>query len=358
MYLGRRYPIPLISDIPFERPLRPSKTYKYNSGLSNQLFFLVNGIVRGAQEGRDIFLVDCFGCCIHSGLVAYASEILDFSAMERALAAEIGRPVYLLDRTAIPVFLSATQNGLDVTSKVLHRNPLDLHSLLILRYRLEDREFIDEVPVGCAVHRNSAGELPAFGLAPKIFPKLAPSAWDCQKFERLLRCVAFHPRLVAAAELLAGELGIGRHTSLIHLRAEPEAVVWWGRMNSLPTVSFLAALRKKYYTLVSQYLPPDTFTFVLCGDPVEVTELSQQFPEREFIFVSPTQKEELVGPGRELAAIIDLLLGEKCGGVLLGSGGSTFSQILRQRRRAHIPETGPDVCFNLNNIHEPETVEP
>ena len=56
-------------------------------------------------------------------------------------------------------------------------------------------------------------------------------------------------------------------------------------------------------------------------------------------------------PGRELNAIIDLIIGRYCNNVFIGCGGSTFSELLLK----YIPDETDEgfvqkITFDLNNI--------
>jgi hypothetical protein len=154
-------------------------------------------------------------------------------------------------------------------------------------------------------------------------------------FIRLLKCIHFK----SVFHELAQELFIANITDkvfhVVHFRIEQDAIKHWARMNEMTEEIFTEHLYTQYRKAITESIPEGSQILALTfntNHPL-LDELAQKY------HIIALDTEELlirrVGiGGREICAIIDLLVGIRCTGTFIGchnlvyKRGSSFSYIL------------------------------
>jgi len=137
--------------------------------------------------------------------------------------------------------------------------------------------------------------------------------------------------------------------NVIHLRLEDDAIEHWSQQNNMNQQVFKRILTVKYIELITNTIQKEDITLILTGDTNN--EVIHFMKENEYNIMFIDKKFTGNQPGRELNAIIDLIIGRYCNNVFIGCDGSTFSELLLK----YIPDVSEHgnvekITFDLNNI--------
>lgn len=137
--------------------------------------------------------------------------------------------------------------------------------------------------------------------------------------------------------------------NVIHLRAEDDAIEHWSKQNNMNQHVFKRILTVKYIELITNTIQKEDITLVLTSDTNN--EVVQFMKENEYNIMFIDKKFTGNQPGRELNAVVDLIIGRYCNNVFIGCDGSTFSELLLK----YIPDVSEHgnvekITFDLNNI--------
>ena len=142
---------------------------------------------------------------------------------------------------------------------------------------------------------------------------------------------------------------INKKINVIHLRIEEDAIHHWSAQNNMNQNAFKRLLSVKYIELIKNNIQKEDITLVLTGNTNN--DVVQFMKENEYNVMFVDKKFNTNQPGRELNAIVDLIIGRYCNNIFIGCGGSTFSELLLK----YIPDVSEHgniekITFDLNNI--------
>jgi hypothetical protein len=137
--------------------------------------------------------------------------------------------------------------------------------------------------------------------------------------------------------------------NVIHLRMENDAIDHWSKQNNMNQPLFKRLLTVKYIELIKNNIQKEDITLILTGDINN--EVVQFMKENEYNIMFVDKKFNDNQNGRELNAVVDLIIGRYCNNVFIGCDGSTFSELLLK----YIPDVSDHgnvekIAFDLNNI--------
>jgi DNA-dependent RNA polymerase auxiliary subunit epsilon len=137
--------------------------------------------------------------------------------------------------------------------------------------------------------------------------------------------------------------------NVIHLRLEDDAIDHWSKQNNMNQPVFKRLLTVKYIELIKNTIQKEDITLLLTGDTNN--DVVQFMKENEYNIMFIDKKFSGNQPGRELNAVVDLIIGRYCNNVFIGCDGSTFSELLLK----YIPDVSEHgnvekITFDLNNI--------
>ena len=137
--------------------------------------------------------------------------------------------------------------------------------------------------------------------------------------------------------------------NVIHLRLEDDAIEHWSQQNNMNQQVFKRILTVKYIELITNTIQKEDITLILTSDTNN--EVVQFMKENEYNIMFIDKKFNGNQPGRELNAVVDLIIGRYCNNVFIGCDGSTFSELLLK----YIPDVSEygnveKITFDLNNI--------
>ena len=159
-------------------------------------------------------------------------------------------------------------------------------------------------------------------------------------FDNILKHIFFAAPIVEMVEKIAQTFALNeiesKAVNIIHLRLEDDGLTHWSKQNHMECEIFKDTLENKYIEIIKKYIKKDEVNIILSHNFSNrvISYLNSQ--EYKIITVSKDLIPSL--EGREVCAIIDLLVGEKlCTKNLIGNfnlielNGSTFSYLLYLR---------------------------
>ena len=295
-------------------PINKNTTYyvdicpHMNMGLSNQLYLLINGIVRSIQEKKKILLVG------------------DFLLQSANVSSKGSNPnlKYLMNPQAYHA--DSKQRVSEILAlDMMNRYFSEKHNLHIVDY-------IDYVGKYMNVPKVSAEVTSCGDVVHSILGK------------QVLRNIKFNINLVKQPFALMKRLISNNSTKInvIHLRVEEDALTHWGNVNKMPKQLFLHKMVRKYIAMIDHHIKKTDVTFVLCGDLKNAVIKYMKKTGHNCHMLNKTSSH------REINAIMDMVIGRMCNNVFIGAGGSTFTQLISNYHE-NIPVKH---SLNLNDIED------
>jgi hypothetical protein len=240
------------------------------TGLCNQLWSVISGIIICIKDGVRILLIDKFLLNVHTKLYCSIDKILCLPSMN--------------------IFLQKYNLVLVEGTRVNEKNTPGLKVLQLGWEVIQD-------PLNNAIKKE------------------------------LFQSIRFTPSIVAPALKFVNEsqTNLKKGTiNVIHLRIEQD---WLDHVSShrKPKVSPAVVYNEivdKYIVLIRRHIQTDDTTFILTGSSKnKVIDYLRNNQYTFFLFPKIT-------PYREMNAAMDMVIGKQCNHVFIGCGGSSFSDIL------------------------------
>lgn len=255
-----------------------NKAYKISisqsfTGLCNQLWSVISGIIICIKEGKRLLLIDKFLLNVHTKLYCSIDKILCLPSMN--------------------IFLQKYNLEIADGMHISERNMTGLKVLVLGWEVIQD-------PVNNVLKKE------------------------------LFQSIRFTPSIVSPALKFVNDSqnNIKKGTiNVIHLRIEQD---WLDFVSSRrnPRVSPAAIsheIANKYIKVIQQYIQKDDLTFILTGSSNnKVIDYLRNNHYTCFLFPKIT-------PYREMNAAMDMVIGKQCNNVFIGCSGSSFSDILLHR---------------------------
>ena len=179
-------------------------------------------------------------------------------------------------------------------------------------------------------------------------------------FNQMLRAIVFADEFYDIVSSIQKQLNLNLEQKLVvvHLRLEDDALCHWSKQNKLTLDDFQQKLINLYTEALEHNVNSQTdLLMVLSNEP---QKMNQFFPQYKCVpsikeLKDCLLKDKLGSTGRELAAIIDLLLASQLGSTFIGchnlelKRGSTFSYNILQNVKP-----GNKICLiDLDDVNLP-----
>jgi hypothetical protein len=243
------------------------------TGLCNQLWSVISGIIICIKDGKRVLLIDKFLLNVHTNSYCSIGKILCLPSMNIFLQKY---NIVLVDGT--------------------HINERNTPGLKVLRLGWE----VIQDPVNNAIKTE------------------------------LFQSIRFVPSIVAPALKFVNDSQNNQKKStinVIHLRIEQDWLdhVSSGRKPRVSSAVIANEIANNYIDMICRYIQKDESTFILTGSPNnKVINYLRNNQYTYFLFPKIT-------PYREVNAAMDMVIGKQCNNVFIGCGGSSFSDILKYR---------------------------
>ncbi|QKF94528.1 GDP-fucose protein O-fucosyltransferase [Fadolivirus algeromassiliense] len=339
-----------------------NKIYKItnnSTGLCNQLFGLVNSIIKCANIKRKYIIIDCFLACNEKFNILPISKVIDLQRTNANLNIFPAlKELILIDRMNVDLNVRKAEYGfgnkvINVTEKLntllkyskfienINMNNLfggdpfpGNKKILYINYEIDGNNIKDYINENDTMYMNLNY------LTEHIFTNATSDVgWYAsyeETFINLINLLVFKKEFYDIVNIISNKNKLNK-LSFIHFRIENDAIKHWSNQNKLSTDLFEQKLHNKYKNLLERYINKDEIVYILSDNEKKVIDLFGS--DYKFMYTSREEKDELLikhigSTGRELRAIIDLLLGIKYSSLFIGchsykyKRGSSFSYIV------------------------------
>ena len=269
------YPLILFPRPDLRFPVQLNKKYPCRVGLTNQLFTLVNGVIKAAKTSQKHIVIDSFLADAIVGTPVHISTVID---------------------------LDKTQNNIRGIAGFQHIN---LYDRCKLANDLSDQ-------FGRARHMMSW-----YNLHPR------------GTFDLILRAIEY----TEPFQEIARSFCLPQNMSQLHLRLEDDMIAHLANTHHLDPAHVKNTLINKYREAILGHIPRGSDIFLM--GHVDHLGLEGIYRFYNFNEMKPEMLRVRLGvSGRELSAIIDYLIGRELTGTFVGShrlatsSGSTFTYYL------------------------------
>ncbi len=344
---------------------------KLGCGFTNQLGYIVTGLVSSIYEGKSGIIVSNFLERFDQESYRPISEIIDLNHINRFLEKY---HVSVIDINNVNYKILSIKYGTyweakDIQLELLHKS--HPNGLILKAGTMINDVFGDSYPghrktlfvvysLNGTIHRRTYPEILNEPLElhfnqSNISPIKSDQCWisrvDIPLYDEIMVNIQFKPEFYYIASNIWNKFK--QKVNILHLRDDDDAIKFWGNINGMHEDVFSKLLCDKYIYLINKYVDPEQSLVVLTSNlfsPV-ITYL-----QNEGYTYHTTPKE--FGDKRELNAIIDLLVAENANGTFIGNTnpinfhGSTYSYLLWKR----LKKIEKAVLIDLDVISSSEVV--
>ena len=352
-------------------------------GLCNQLYSLVNTMVIGSVlKGNTLIVVDDFMGDLNSNQYHDAATILDLPRINTMYhgVTLVSKHAIRMEVTKIEYGLSHMNQVVDITDKIVDRfytkNRLfiprgtsinsilgfdpcpDKIKQLYITYSLNNGTTFHDTRDEIRLLHDEDVDIDFVNLDKRLDDWLSlTSITDCKKetatFNYFLNHIYFNPIYENYAAAFLDTAIVNSKVNVIHLRLEEDAIPFWSSINGISCEEYEKALIEQYIRAIQEHIDPtDSVTILLSMNTCNA--VTKWMTENKYQMVQNTNKGLVVG--REVNAIIDLIISAQCNNVFIGNlnphnyHGSTFSYaIFNSLRNKPVIK----VCIDNDDIYHP-----
>lgn len=341
------------------------------SGLCNQIFAFITGIIIAKINAKKIVIVDVFLNDYLKNIVTPISHIINLEKLNVFLKQY---DICVLDKYYTKLNIHKVTYGIErnyidvtkiITDKFYKNNTFGIHSYenlhllgfndplpgrmkyLEITYSLNNMEFIDK-------YNESGGFLKEpilFNLNNTFFNYKMGwiNKYNKEMFDNILKNISFFKKFNLPQNECQKIKNFSK-INIIHLRLENDAIIHWSKMNHMHEVIFENYIYKKYINIIQENINKNDMTVILSGsthNPV----INYLIENRYNYHIS----EKINEWGREINAIRDASSIEMCNNVFIGNfnlnklNGSTLSYYLIKKLSSNIK----CITIDLDRITDP-----
>jgi DNA-dependent RNA polymerase auxiliary subunit epsilon len=286
-----------------------------NNGLSNQLLSLISGILYCIRTKKEMLIVDKFLTEINTNCYCSISQVFNLFEIN----------------TYLHKYNLKIADGFNINSTAFRPISWDVITLAKKQDNKRLLAFIDEIYSNLYFSKYLISHTINF-ISEKLNYESINVDMDINESNETNEIIYNNKKI-----------------NVIHLRLENDGIEHWSNQNNMNPSVFKRLLTIKYIELIKENINKEHITVLLTGDTNN--DVVQFMKENEYNVMFIDKKFSGNQPGRELNAIIDLIIGRYCNNVFIGCGGSTFSELLLK----YIPDENDEgfvqkITFDLNNI--------
>jgi len=344
------------------------------TGLCNQLFALVNGIVLAYLEKKQIVIVDEFLNDYLGHIRSPISEIIDLNKLNNFIKSNYGMNV--LDKyhtifTIHKVLYGKEDKQVDITQPAIDKfyknntflidTNVNLNLLggdpcpgqakhIEITYALNDVILTDKYDEQNCALKNKV----VFNLNNTIFNFKMDwiDKYDRTIFDNILKNIVFLKKfkLPESENTLISNYN---KVNVIHLRIENDAIEHWSKMNKMGRTFFKTFIEQKYINIIKQHISKNDMTVLLTYS--NDNSVIQFLKTNGYKYhISP----KIDNWGREINAIKDTTIIDLCNNLFVGNfnlhklNGSSLSYFLLNKLNPGIK----CITMDLDRILDPENI--
>ncbi len=306
------------------------------SGLTNQLFSLVNSIILALSTGDKVVCIDHFLTDFRKSNHATITTILNIKKINNFLHSKYG--IIIIDKN----------EPCNFKMNYITYDPYFNTRRLKMNYTVGDYT-IDEIYSGRIDIKNAEYvNMTSFWI----------DSYDRNMFEYILQNIEFNDQFISQSRDIISAFDCSCvKINVIHLRVEDDAIEHWSKMNELSEMDFKNFIESKYISLIKTYIAITDFTIILTDS--KQNSVFEFLKQSNYKFTTVEKRYE----DRELNAIIDLLVSSACNSTFIGNfnfdglNGSTFSYLISKRFNTIATSANTkirQIMIDLDRIFEPE----
>lgn len=333
------------------------------AGLTNQLGFIVTGIMKAYVGNKRFIIIDDFNTQYNILSRVPISTIVDLEPLNRYLKklgllcsdsnvslsidwVKYGSGIHVKDVTA-KTLERFYKNGALVIPRSFSLNDLDGDPLegsvknLYIKYRIGD--FTHTVSFN---EHRSEDIILDLSQVQRYDHEGWINLYDIDQYNEILSNIVFNNKFREGAEIFFSKINSTEKINAIHLRDDQDAIQFWARINKIPGYEFAERLNDMYIGLVKKYFKTKHTILVITGN--KESRVIKYLEENGYNYHI---SEKNTG-GRETDAIVDLLISERCNNIFIGNYnltdylGSTFSYLIYRR----LPDDTKCVMIDMDHI--------
>jgi hypothetical protein len=219
-------------------------------------------------------------------------------------------------------------DGLDITDEI--KNKFNSHNRLRIPKETNYKNLTIDYSINDHTFRETYDECLTedikFDLYENYYRRIAwINETDKTMFDDILKNICFHDRFHTIKNDFLQTIDDGASINVFHLRVEADALGHWSCQNKMSVEEFKKYLEQKYIGLIEKYIQK--------SDENIIVSYSTDNPVLDYMKTNGYKYRctEKTQPGRELNAIVDLLISTACNNVFIGNfnlkslNGSSFS---------------------------------
>jgi hypothetical protein len=355
-----------------------AKIFIEKSGFTNQLFSLITGIITAHKAGKKVVIVDKFSNDYLCDSYSNISTILDIPKMNEYLKSKYD--IIIVDRYDVNFKIINVRYGTDERSKVditdeiitqyYEKNKLYISNKIILnafkgdphpekskklciKYFINDYIFEEDHQEWCA---HLMYDIEFDLLDDKFIYKFNWINYlDRDMFDNILKNISYNKYFIEFSNNFMNEIKLNGNDkmNIIHLRLEQDAIEHWAKKNKMEEAVFKEYIQNKYIQIIENYVDKNDKNILLSystkNKVIDYLELNNY----KYYFIK-----KKIYLGREINAMIDLLISGNCNNLFIGNfnmkklNGSTFSYLISQKLNTNIKQ----IFIDLDNIENDAVV--
>lgn len=326
---------------------------KPKCGFCNQLYSIARSVLNTRELNKKIIVIDSYLNEIDQKESTPISQILDLPKTNQYLLEKFN--VFIMDYHHHQIQIHKIElihesNMIDITSKIQHTYDRDskikipIQEDFIQMYSLP----LEKKNTNIRIYIQCDQEIICWNCDYETFLKRGFQI-DLQKvplenllkwrepsniiqFNEIIKNIKFHPRFYHIVDeefqKIQQTMNIlsSSKTHSIHIRLEDDAIQHWSQLNNTYIELYKTVVESKYIRYIWKRIPKDELIILHTYDENnEVVKFLQRNQYKYYI------RKKDIRMGREVNAIIDLLMSERCDGYIFGAAASTFSQTIMAR---------------------------
>ncbi len=340
------------------------------SGLSNQLFSLISGILLAIINGEKIIFIDLFLNDLSKKKYTKISEILNITNINSYLYLKYG--VIIVDKYANDFKFNYIKYGKNDKYYYLncYKYPVHIKKETQFNFLYGDPcpKVYKELVINYSIYGYNINERYSENLKNDLIidyensDYISTFSWintyNKDIFEDILTHIVFNDKLITQAQTQIQNIysclkNVGTSKiNVMHLRLENDAICYWSQVNNMTQSNFKNIIETKYINLLKKYIDKEEFTIILTDSKINDVFKYLQNEEYQYIILDKMYDD------REMNAIIELLISKICNNKFIGNfnfrnlNGSTFSYFICKMLDSNVEK----ITIDLDKILDPEQI--
>lgn len=342
-------------------------------GLTNQLGALISGIMYAKMTKKRFVLAGKFNKNYNVASHIPIGDVIDLNTFNKNIS-DIGVTVLDMHDTSIKIIsirYGLYMKSIDITREILTKYHINgklfipkgtilndikgdpepfVKKYLYIKYEIGG--YSDNIIYDEFFDQNIDFDLSKISIDDNIHSHWI-TTYDIDLYDKILRGIKFTSLFNDVANASIQNMDLTPKVNVIHIRTDKDATTFWGCINNIPPFEFSNILNAKYISLIQKYFDKSISILVLTSDTD--SQVLQFMRDNGYKFhIAPKS----VVDGREMNAIVDVLIGEHCNNIFIGGvnpenyHGSTFSYLVWKRLAKNVS----NVLIDLDDIKRAEFI--